>query len=211
MTEPGHATTLAAAAVVGYLLGSVPWGLVLLKVAGGPDPRKVGSGNIGATNVARAGGRALGLATLVLDAGKAAAAGLLFAAASHDAAVVAATFALLGHCFSPWLRLRGGKGVATLLGATAVAAFPWAMAAFALAWLVVALGARYASVASLAAAWSAGLAACLSGSVAPDGLALAACAAVVTWRHRENLVRLARGEEPRIFARGAAARTGGRR
>src|SRR6185295_4270298 len=125
-----NAGVLLAAAGGGYLLGSIPCGLLLLRVVGGPDPRRVGSGNIGATNVARAGGRKLGLLTLALDAGKAALAAALAALSGPEAAAVAGTAAVVGHSFPAWLAFRGGKGVACFLGAACVVAGPLAVIIF---------------------------------------------------------------------------------
>jgi glycerol-3-phosphate acyltransferase PlsY len=169
----------------------------------------VGSGNIGATNAWRAGGRAVGLLTLLLDAAKAAGpagAALLLAPPGDGtvASLAAATGAVVGHCFSLFLRFTGGKGVATILGALAVVGWPWGLAAFAVAFAVAALVSRTVSVASLCACWAAPLAVAAGQRDGPTAAALAACAALVTWRHRTNLERLARGEEPRLFEGGAS-------
>ena len=202
---------LPLAALVGYVLGSVPWGVIVLRLVRGPDPRGVGSGNIGAANVMRAGGAGVGLATLALDAGKGSLAAGLFAGHDSHAAAVAGLCAVLGHCYPVWLRFRGGKGVATLLGAAAVTGWPLAPLAFAVAWLTMAMACRIASVASLAGSWASVLVtlgwACVAWWTGAGGLAserawmggaLALSALVVTARHRANLHRLRLGTEPRI-------------
>ncbi len=140
---------LLGAAALGFLLGSIPWGLILLRLAGGPDPRTVGSGNIGATNVVRAGGKALGAATLLLDAAKGSGAAWAFGATSLPGAVAGGA-AILGHCFTPWLRFRGGKGVATFIGCLGAVAWP-ALIAAAAVWLALAVVTRYSSLAALVA------------------------------------------------------------
>ena len=208
--------------VLGYTCGSIPFGLILLRMVGGPDPRTVGSGNIGATNVTRAGGKVVGFLTLLLDAAKgwaptAAAAWLLRGhpgGVAHAAAPLVGLAAIVGHCHPAWLRFRGGKGVATFLGVSIALAWPSSPIAFGLTWLVVAAAFRYASLASIAAAWVAALASLLetprpapfdprvSAYFVLAGLLVAA--AFITWRHRPNLARLRRGEEPRIGRRATA-------
>ena len=209
MTAHPAAGMVAAAIAVGYLLGSIPSGLLLMRLTGGPDPRTVGSGNIGATNVMRAGGRLLGAVTLALDAGKSVLAAVVFVRSSHEAAAIAATMAVVGHCFPIWLRLRGGKGVATFLGALAVVGFPWSLIAFAATWSAVVVTLRYVSVASISAAWAAVIAALAAGRALPDAAALAVAAAIVTVRHAANFGRLVRHEEPKLFASGRPSRAGG--
>lgn len=183
----------------GYLLGSIPFGLLLTR-AKGIDIRAVGSGNIGTTNVLRTGNKALAAATLLLDAGKGAAALLI---AQHfggvEAGMLAGVAAFLGHCYPVWLRFNGGKGVATLLG-VALAAVPLAGVAALVAWAIGALATRYSSVGGLLAAVVAPLAAVLFG--APhSAIALALMAAVLIWKHRENIARLRAGTESRIGAK----------
>jgi acyl phosphate:glycerol-3-phosphate acyltransferase len=191
------------AAVVGYLLGSVPWGLLLTRLAGKGDLRRVGSGNIGATNVLRAGGKGLAAATLLLDAGKGALAALIMGQWSETAALVAGLFAVLGHNFPVWLRFRGGKGVATTLGVVLAWAWPAGLLACAV-WLVVAGAFRYSSLAALVA-----LAAAPPLVLAFSGPPAAAVTGILTVlafaRHHANIRRLLRGEEAKIRLRGRPA------
>lgn len=198
-----NAGVVAAAAGAGYVAGSVPFGLLLLRLAGGPDPRRVGSGNIGATNVTRAGGRMLGALTLALDVAKAALPVGVATRLGPGPAAACAAGAVMGHCFPVWLRFSGGKGVATLLGASAALAWPVAALAFLGAWGAMLLASRIVSVSSLAASWTAPVAAGLAGAGAPAVGALCVGAALVTFRHRANLRRLRRGEEPRVGSRRA--------
>jgi glycerol-3-phosphate acyltransferase PlsY len=198
MTDAVAAPLLVA---LGYLSGSVPWGYVLPKVLKGVDVRTVGSGNIGATNAARAGGRLMGLAVFVLDVAKAvlpvvAAQALLAGAPDGELWVMAtAIAAFAGHLFPVWLRFKGGKGVATGFGVFAVLAPGPALAGFG-AWIVLYLTLRISSVGSLAGAlvctvglfWQ-------RGPASPITWAGAAVAAMIWWRHRENIGRLLRGEE----------------
>ncbi len=191
------ALALTAAALLAYLLGSIPFGLLLTRVAGLGDIRALGSGNIGATNVLRTGRRSLAAATLLLDALKGAAAVLLalllFGAL---AAPVAACAAVIGHCAPPWLGFRGGKGVATALGVAL--ALDWRVGlACCLAWLVVAGLSRTSSAGALAAIVLAPiLAAALRPWPVPLGLAVIAL--IVVLRHHANIARLLAGTEPRI-------------
>jgi glycerol-3-phosphate acyltransferase PlsY len=188
---------LLAVLVAGYLLGSIPFGLILTRLAGLGDIRRIGSGNIGATNVLRTGNKALAAATLLLDGGKGAAAVLI---AQHiygpDAAIIAGAGAFLGHLFPVWLRFRGGKGVATTIGIFLAIAWPVGVIACAV-WLLVALVFRYSSLAALVAVAAAPIAAWFLANRQTAGLAL--FLAVVIWqRHHENIARLLRGEESRI-------------
>lgn len=190
---------LAVPALVGFLAGSIPFGLLVAKLAGRTDPRSAGSGNVGATNVARTGGLHLGLLTLLLDAAKGAVPAWWFLGqGGEQAGLVAGVAAVLGHCFTPWLRFRGGKGVATLLGIVGVLAWPLGLIVFALTWLVLFASLRWASVASIVAAWTMPPLAwfALGSPWLTAGLALAA--AVVTLRHHSNIRRLLRGDEPRF-------------
>ena len=186
--------------VLGYLLGSVPFGIVITRALGLGDLRQIGSGNIGATNVLRTGNRPAAAATLVLDAGKGAAAvGLATWLGAPEAAPWAGLAAFLGHCFPVWLRFAGGKGVATFLGTVLALAWPVGLATCA-TWLVCAGVSRISSVGALGAAalapvWMAVLG---HGGLVPVGVALAA---VIAWRHRENIARLRAGTEPRIGAK----------
>ena len=189
---------LLLALLLGYVFGSIPFGLILTRLAGKGDVRKIGSGNIGATNVLRAGGKALAAATLVLDCLKATAA-IFIARAVFDefnADQYAAAGAMLGHLYPVWLKLRGGKGVATFLGVL-IALFWPAACIYAAVWLGLLLVLRISSAAGIAAAVSAPLSAAFLGA---DTLfpMLLGFALLVVWKHRENLVRLRAGTEPRI-------------
>lgn len=197
---PGIETALpllALWALAGYLLGSVPFGLVIARALGLGDLRTIGSGNIGATNVLRTGNRPAAAATLILDSGKGAAAVLIARVlAAEDAGQIAGLAAFLGHCFPVWLGFRGGKGVATFLGLLLALAWPVGLAACA-TWLVTAAVLRFSSLAALVAAALSPLWATLLGR--PDTAALLmALALIVLWRHRENVARLRAGTEPRI-------------
>lgn len=185
-----------AAAILGYLLGSIPFGLLLTKLAGLGDIRAIGSGNIGATNVLRTGRKDLALATLLLDGGKGAAAVLIARFFAEDLTVIAGGAAIMGHLFPVWLKFKGGKGVATTLG-TLIAA-NWIIGIGAcLVWLAVALVFRYSSLAALTAVAAAPFLALWLGTV-PQAW-LAAFAAILVWiRHHENIRRLLKGEEPKI-------------
>lgn len=197
--------TFAAAAALGYLLGSIPFGYLLGRWRAHLDIRRYGSGNIGATNVARLLGWKSGLATLALDAAKGALA--VFCAGTLPGAtlrtqLVAGLAAILGHLFPIWLRFHGGKGVATMFGVFAMVAWQATLATLAL-WVVVAAIWRYASLSSMIAA--AALPLSIYWLYAPGHhppLALSLTAAVVAllvlWRHRENLRRLVAGQEPRL-------------
>jgi glycerol-3-phosphate acyltransferase PlsY len=204
-----------AAAVVGYLLGSIPFGLLLTRAAGLGDIRRIGSGNIGATNVLRTGNKALALATLLLDGAKGAAAVLLAGRFGPDMAVLAGAGAMLGHVFPVWLGFRGGKGVATALGVL-LAIAPAVGVLAALTWLATAFLLRYSSLAALAAIAAAPLYSWLLSSVPVAGrylsdpqrteLALFVLVLVVV-RHIPNIRRLIAGKEPRIGGGGGAATT----
>jgi glycerol-3-phosphate acyltransferase PlsY len=186
-------------ALAGYLLGSIPFGLLIARVLGLGDLRRIGSGNIGATNVLRTGSRGAALATFLLDAGKGAVAVLLARwAAGEGAAQYAALASLIGHCFPVWLGFRGGKGVATLLGVLAALSWPLGLAACA-TWAVVAAVFRYSSLAGIAAAGFAPVWAFALG----EGrffLVTALLAIIVYVRHGGNMARLRAGTEPRLGA-----------
>lgn len=187
---------LLAAVVVGYLLGSIPFGLLLTKAAGLGDVRDIGSGNIGATNVLRTGRKDIAAATLVLDALKATAAALLFAPFSPDAAVVAGFFAFLGHIFPVWLKFKGGKGVATYIGSLLGVAWPAGLA-FAAIWLATAKLSRYSSLSALVASAASPLVLLAMGQKLAAGAALVMTA--ILWaKHSENIARLRAGTEGRI-------------
>jgi len=187
---------IVAAFAGGYLLGSVPFGLVLTRLAGAGDIRRVGSGNIGATNVLRTGRKGLAAATLILDGGKGAAAVLIADRFGPDMAVLAALGAVLGHIFPVWLDFRGGKGVATVLGV--LLALSWQAGALAcLTWLAVAGIFRYSSLAALVAVAAAP--AWLWWLADPQRAELAVVLAALVWlRHAGNIRRLVSGQEPRI-------------
>ncbi len=189
-------TTILAAFVAGYLLGSIPFGLLLTRAAGLGDIRRIGSGNIGATNVLRTGRRGLALATLLLDGGKGAAAVLVAASFGADAALAAAFGAIIGHLFPVWLSFRGGKGVATGLGVILAAFWPAGLAACA-AWLAGAALSRRSSVGALAA-FAAAPAAALAWGRPTIAALLLTIGALVYMRHSANIRRLIAGTEPRI-------------
>jgi glycerol-3-phosphate acyltransferase PlsY len=184
---------------VGYLLGSIPFGLVLTRLAGYGDIRRIGSGNIGATNVLRTGNKALAALTLVLDGGKGAAAFLIAAhIGGYDMGLLAGGAALAGHLFPVWLKFKGGKGVATTLGLF-IAAAPLVGVLACATWLVMAFTFRYSSLSALVAMLVSPLLAYTfhDGDFKLAGLC-ALCAAVVWWRHKANIQRLLKGEEPKI-------------
>ncbi|MDH5748818.1 MAG: glycerol-3-phosphate 1-O-acyltransferase PlsY [Rhodospirillales bacterium] len=184
------------AAVAGYLLGSVPFGLVLSRLFGAGDIRKIGSGNIGATNVLRTGKKGLAAATLLLDGGKGAVAVLVFATMGDNLGLLAGFTAVLGHNFPVWLRFKGGKGVATTLGVLLAASWPVGILAC-LTWLVIAVIFRYSSLSALVALAAAPVYAYVLDG--PNQAALAAALGILSFiRHHENIRRLIRGEETKI-------------
>lgn len=187
------------AALCGYLVGSVPFGLILTRLAGLGDIRAIGSGNIGATNVLRTGSKSLALLTLFLDIAKGAVPPLVASQWGLAMALVAGGGAVLGHVFPAWLGLRGGKGVATSLGVMAALAWPVALLCFA-TWLVVAGLFRYVSLASVAASAAAPLYAWWVAD-APRAGFIAGLALVVILRHATNIRRLLAGTEPRLGER----------
>ncbi len=192
-------TGMLVAAGIGYFLGSIPFGLLLTRIAGLGDIRQVGSGNIGATNVLRTGNTMLAALTLVCDALKGAGAVLIGGMWGEYAALAAGAAVVVGHMFPVWLGFRGGKGVATALGVLSMIAWPVALAAVAL-WLVTALLFRYASLAALVAAVaSAGVAGFAIEH--PRGALIALIAILIVTRHRENVHRLLAGTESRISFR----------
>ena len=190
------------AAAVGYLLGSIPFGLVLTRAAGLGDIRRLGSGNIGATNVLRTGSKGLAVATVLLDGGKGAVAAL--ALAPWDAGLVAGFAAVIGHNFPVWLRFRGGKGVATTLGVLLAVAWPVGLLAC-LTWLVVAAVFRYSSLAALVAIMATPFTMQWLADGPGTGLA-AALTVLAIVRHQANIRRLLKGEESKI---GAKEKAGG--
>ncbi|GAA0581923.1 glycerol-3-phosphate 1-O-acyltransferase PlsY [Caenispirillum bisanense] len=203
MADLSPALLLAIAAVGGYLLGSVPFGLVITRLLGLGDIRQIGSGNIGATNVLRTGNKPAALATLLLDSGKGAIAALLALALlggdgdlGVEVALAAGVAAVFGHNFPVWLRFKGGKGVATTLGTLLATAWPVGLAACGI-WLLTAAITRYSSLSALVALTVAPVAAWFLAT--PLHAAAFALLAVLAWiRHRENLRRLLNGTESRI-------------
>ncbi|NNU79678.1 glycerol-3-phosphate 1-O-acyltransferase PlsY [Halovulum dunhuangense] len=188
----------ALALLGGYLLGSIPFGIVITRALGLGDLRQIGSGNIGATNVLRTGNKRAALATLVLDSGKGAAAVLIALwLAGSGAAAVAGLGAFAGHLYPVWLRFRGGKGVATYLGIL-LAMAPLAGIGACLTWLATAAIGRISSLSALVAAALAPLYVWFAGSPLVETLATAVMAVLIFWRHRDNIGRLRAGTEPRI-------------
>jgi len=185
-----------AALALGYLLGSIPFGVILTRVGGAGDLRSIGSGNIGATNVLRTGRKGLAAATLLLDLLKGAAAVLIVASLLPGEQMLAAAAAFLGHCFPVWLRFRGGKGVATLMGIVVALHWPLGLV-YAAVWLGLLGTIRVSSLAGMVAAASAPVAAALMGRF-DLVLLLLALALIVLWKHGENIDRLFAGTEPRI-------------
>jgi glycerol-3-phosphate acyltransferase PlsY len=190
-------TVLLLWAVLGYLIGSIPFGVVVARVMGLGDLRAIGSGNIGATNVLRMGSKPAAAATLVLDGAKGAVVLLLARViAGEDTAQLAALGAMTGHCFPIWLRFKGGKGVATFLGILLALAWPVGLASCA-AWLITAKISRMSSMAGLLASSASSVLMILLGY--PEGYVLTlALTAIVFLRHRENIVRIRAGIEPKI-------------
>ena len=184
------------AALTGYLLGSIPFGLLLTRAAGLGDVREIGSGNIGATNVLRTGNKGVAAGTLVLDLAKGLAAVLIVKALWPGCEGIAAVAVVIGHCFPLWLRFKGGKGVATTAGVAFGLAWPIGLT-YALVWLGLLAAVRISSVAGIAAVVIAAIAAWLL-DYAEYAVPLAVIAAIVICLQRDNLARLRRGEEPRV-------------
>ncbi len=193
-----------AAFVFGYLCGSIPFGILLTRLGGGPDLRAIGSGNIGATNVLRTGRKGLAAATLIGDMLKGTAAVLITEhLLGHDFAIAAAIGAFLGHLFPVWLRFRGGKGVATYIGVLIGLAWPAALV-FCVIWLAVAALSRYSSLAALIASAATPVFLWWRGNLREA--ALFALLSVLLWvMHRANIARLVRGTEGKIGARSKGA------
>ncbi len=182
---------------IGYILGSVPFGLMLSGAAGEGDIRKIGSGNIGATNVLRTGRKDLAIITLILDAGKAAAA-IFFVGAmiGYPYSLIAGAMALVGHCFPIWLKFKGGKGVATFFGGLTAAAWPVGLIAMAI-WLTAAIIWRMSSLSALIAAICGPILAYLMGYTHVAYMA-AFMTVIIYIRHRENIGRILKGKESKI-------------
>lgn len=198
------------ASALGYLFGSIPFGLVLTRLAGKGDVRKIGSGNIGATNVLRTGSRLLAALTLILDCLKATAA-ILLAHALFERGVdgfgpvarAAAAGAMVGHLYPIWLKFRGGKGAATFLGIL-IPLLPPAAAVYAGVWILVLLTLRISSVAGMTAAISAPI---TTAILKDDALLpmMSGFALLVLWKHRQNILRLRNGTEPKIGSKTSSA------
>jgi glycerol-3-phosphate acyltransferase PlsY len=193
-----HSTALLALwALIGYLLGSIPFGMVLAKLMGLGNLREIGSGNIGATNVLRTGNKTAAALTLLLDGGKGAVAVLLARAhGGEDTAQIAGLMAMLGHCYPVWLGFKGGKGVATFLGIMIALSFPVGLGCC-IAWLIGAFSTRISSMGALVAAAASTFLMILLG----QGQALVLgilLTALIFWRHKANIARIRAGTEPKI-------------
>lgn len=191
---------------LGYLLGSIPFGYLLTRAAGLGDVRRIGSGNIGATNVLRTGHKGLAALTLLLDALKGTVAALVahriggtYAGLAIDASLLAGLGAFLGHLFPVWLNFRGGKGVATYIGVLAGVCWPGALL-FCAVWLGIALVTRYSSLSALMASVVIPVA-LFAADELPAAILATAMTALLLWKHRSNISRLIRGEEPKIGAK----------
>ncbi len=200
-------------AALGYLLGSIPFGLVITRLAGLGDIRAIGSGNIGATNVLRTGRKDLALATLLLDSGKAGLAyflciwGMAFFYNSdmtpgyfHSFGLIAGAAAFIGHCYPVWLKFKGGKGVATYIGLL-LAAMWQAGLVFGAVWLLTALAFRMSSLAALIATLVVPIFAWWLSPLSDDWIVFGVLAILIYWRHRANIRRIIAGTEPRIGAK----------
>ena len=190
--------SMVIAGLIGYFFGSIPSGVLLTYLSGLPDPRRIGSGNIGATNVLRTGHRGLAALTLIVDMGKGIAAVLIVQSLFNPTiGLIAALGAVIGHMFPLWLKFRGGKGVATTIGVILVLWWPLGVAVC-VAWIAVAAVARYSSLASLI---SLGLSPAAAFIFIDDGrysLVLLIIVSLVFFKHRDNLRRLLSGSEPQI-------------
>ncbi|MEN5249646.1 glycerol-3-phosphate 1-O-acyltransferase PlsY [Brucella pseudintermedia] len=201
MAESGFLSlTLLGALVFGFFFGSIPFGLILTRLAGLGDVRSIGSGNIGATNVLRTGNKKLAAATLILDALKGTAAVLIASRYGPDAAIGAGFGAFMGHLFPVWIGFKGGKGVATYLGILIGLAWPGALV-FAAVWIVTALLTRYSSLAALIASVIVPIALYFQGSPA-IAILFAIMTVIVFFKHKTNITRLLNGTESKIGAKG---------
>jgi acyl phosphate:glycerol-3-phosphate acyltransferase len=193
----------ALALGLGYLLGSIPFGVILTRLFGAGDLRQIGSGNIGATNVLRTGRKGLAAGTLLLDGLKGAVAVLIAARLGEGLGVVGAVGAFLGHLFPVWLGFRGGKGVATMLGVSLALAWPVGLG-FAATWLGTLALTRISSASGMTAALAAPAIALALGH-REIAIALFAMAVILIWKHRENIGRLLNGTEPRVGQKAGAS------
>ncbi len=193
--------TVAIVSLFGYILGSVPFGLLLTKMAGLGDLRSIGSGNIGATNVLRTGNKKLAAATLLLDAFKATAAAVIAQSVfGGDAGLIGGFAAFIGHLFPVWLGFKGGKGVATYIG-TLLGVAPIMVLVFAIVWLSIAFLSRYSSLSALVATLVIPVVLWILGSQ-QAALVTAAMTVITYWRHKENIERLIAGTESKIGKKG---------
>ena len=200
MSDEANLLFLLVALVFGYLLGTIPFGLILTRLAGLGDVRKIGSGNIGATNVLRTGRKGLAAATLIGDALKGTAAVLIAAQWAEQFAIVAALGAFLGHLFPVWLKFKGGKGVATFIGVL-IGLKPLAAVIFALIWLGVAFASRYSSLSALIASAATPVVLWLLDEPGMAGMAII-LVALLWWKHSQNISRLLDGTEGKIGQKG---------
>jgi glycerol-3-phosphate acyltransferase PlsY len=200
MSDEANLLYLLAALLFGYFLGSIPFGLILTRMAGLGDVRKIGSGNIGATNVLRTGHKGLAAATLLADALKGTAAVLVAAQWGPQFATVAALGAFLGHLFPVWLGFKGGKGVATFIGVL-IGLKPLAALVFCLIWLGVAFASKYSSLSALVASAASPIVLWLLGEPGMAGIAVV-LVALLWWKHGQNISRLLAGTEGKIGQKG---------
>lgn len=200
MSDEANLLYLLAALIFGYLLGSIPFGLIFTRMAGLGDVRKIGSGNIGATNVLRTGRKGLAAATLLADALKGTAAVLIAAQWGPQFATLAALGAFLGHLFPAWLRFKGGKGVATFIGVL-IGLKPLAALIFCLIWLGVAFASKYSSLSALIASAATPVVLWLLGEPGMAGMAII-LVALLWWKHSQNISRLLAGTEGKIGQKG---------
>ncbi|KAA0698401.1 glycerol-3-phosphate 1-O-acyltransferase PlsY [Neorhizobium sp. P12A] len=197
LTLPSALISLA----IGYLLGSIPFGLILTRMAGLGDVRNIGSGNIGATNVLRTGNKGLAAATLLLDAFKATAAALIaWKLFGEDAGIIAGFAAFIGHIFPVWIGFKGGKGVATYIG-TLLGVAPLMVVVFAVIWLAIAFTTRYSSLSALVATLVIPVVLWILGAD-KIAAAMAIMTVISFWKHKANIARLAAGTETKIGAKG---------
>ncbi|MBJ6127625.1 glycerol-3-phosphate 1-O-acyltransferase PlsY [Microvirga splendida] len=200
MSDEANLLYLLAALLFGYLLGSIPFGLIFTRMAGLGDVRKIGSGNIGATNVLRTGHKGLAAATLVADALKGTAAVLIAAQWGPQFATMAALGAFLGHLFPVWLGFKGGKGVATFIGVL-IGLKPLAALIFCAIWLGVAFASKYSSLSALIASAATPIVLWLLGEPGMAGMAVI-LVALLWWKHGQNISRLLDGTEGKIGQKG---------